>query len=414
MERKHKKSHGSCAKTMNIEYYLYKLKEYPLHIVIRIVLRKAYLTLRNKLRSMQAGISSNFISDDNLLKSLKDSYNSIEHILKKERHVFFIQSSEKNKMIEILKINYPTAVKETIFDAERICKHIFNLLGSGDICLGEKLDWHTDFKTNWSWPLLFYKKLDCRRSDNPSDVKVPWELSRCQHFITLGKAYWYTGDEKYAKEFVSEIKEWMDSNPPMYGVNWVCTMDVAIRVINWIWGYYFFKDSPVLTRDFMMNFLKFVLVHGRHIMNNLEKSEKSGNHYLSNLSGLICIGVAFPEFKESKKWRDFGFNELIKEMNKQVYIDGISYEGSIYYHQLVTELFLFSTLLCLNNSSLFISNHNCQISNYEFFPFPKWYIQRLEKMIEFIMYYSKPDKSAPRIGDNDDGRLYILCNYSDY
>jgi len=32
--------------------------------------------------------------------------------------------------------------------------------------------------------------------NDPSDVKVPWELSRCQHFIALGKAYWYNKQSK--------------------------------------------------------------------------------------------------------------------------------------------------------------------------------------------------------------------------
>ena len=41
-------------------------------------------------------------------------------------------------------------------------------------------------------------------------------------------------------------------------------------------------------------------------------------------------------------------------------------------------------------------------------------MQRLEKMIEFIMYYTKPSGGAPQIGDNDDGRLHILANYGNW
>ncbi len=49
--------------------------------------------------------------------------------------------------------------------------------------------------------------------DRPTDVKVPWELSRCQHFTTLGQAYWLTGDERYAREFVDEVSDWIARNP---------------------------------------------------------------------------------------------------------------------------------------------------------------------------------------------------------
>ena len=31
------------------------------------------------------------------------------------------------------------------------------------------------------------------------DVKHVWELNRHQHFVTLGQAYWYTGDEAFAR-----------------------------------------------------------------------------------------------------------------------------------------------------------------------------------------------------------------------
>jgi len=236
--------------------------------------------------------------------------------------------------------------------------------------------------------------------DNGSDIKVPWELSRFQHLPTLGKAYWLTGDEKYAEEFVSEINNWIESNPPQYGANWACTMDVAIRAVNWLWGLYFFEDSPQVTDDFLVDFLESLITHGRHIRGNLEKGWGgiNGNHYLSDIVGLVYLGVLFTEFKEAKKWREFGVGELVKEMGKQVYADGVDYEGSISYHRLVTELFLSATLLCLKHG----------------ITFPEWYLRRLEMMMEFVGYYTKPDGTAPQIGDNDDGRLQILSQYGNW
>ena len=80
-----------------------------------------------------------------------------------------------------------------------------------------------------------------------------------------------------------------------------------------------------------------------YIYNNLEYyGEKSPteNHYLSNIVGLIYIGVNFPEFKKSDIWLYFGIQEIIKEMGKQVYDDGGNYEASSGYHRLVGELFL--------------------------------------------------------------------------
>ena len=234
--------------------------------------------------------------------------------------------------------------------------------------------------------------------DDDSDVKVPWELSRCQHFVTLGKAYWYTGNEKYARELISQIESWIKQNPIELGVNWACTMDVAIRAVNWIWGYYFFCNSKTLTKEFKIKFFKNLFLHGRHIINNLEFGLIRSNHYLSDIVGLIYLGILFQETKEGKKWLKKGLFALEEEMRFQVHPDGVDFEGSISYHRLVAELFLSATIFCLKNG----------------ITFPQWYMDRLEKMIEFVMYYTKPDGTAPQMGDNDDGRLHILANYGNW
>ena len=457
---------------MPVRYYLKKLTKYPPHITAYKILRNIAVKLKVEAESLKANLFSTYISDKQFLESLDGSYQSIDELLKHVRERkqpnFFFQPSDKSKMVDMVKSHYPNAIKQTIADADKICEHVFNLLGSGDVHLGEKIDWPTDFKTGWRWKPKYYKKVDCRDLNNPYDVKVPWELSRCQHFVTLGKAYWFVkkcevqdakcevkDSEKYAREFVNQLSDWIDSNPPQLGVNWVCTMDVAIRVVNWIWGYYFFKDSSCLTDEFLLKFLKSILVHGHHIMNNLEnKSTVTSNHYLSDIVGLVYLGVMFPEFKEAKKWREFGIQELINEMEKQVYKDGVDYEGSISYHRLVTELFLPATILCLKNPEIFSVREPKKSKDSErlrtaaqeasvgagFKPvptiaqrgdstalgkptsirkrapgiFPDWYMERLEKMIEFVMYYTKPDGTAPQIGDNDDGRLHILSSYGNW
>jgi hypothetical protein len=204
--------------------------------------------------------------------------------------------------------------------------------------------------------------------------------------------------EKYAREFVNQISDWIDANPVELGVNWACTMDVAIRAANWIWGYYFFCNSPSLTKEFKIKIFKSLFLHGRHIVNNLEFGRIRGNHYLSDIVGLVYLGIFFQESKEGQKWLEKGLSALKEEMKVQVYPDGVDAEGAISYHRLVTELFLSTTLLCLKNG----------------ITFPQWYMTRLEKMMEFVMYYTKPDGTAPQLGDNDDGRLHILSNYGNW
>jgi len=83
-------------------------------------------------------------------------------------------------------------------------------------------------------------------------------------------------------------------------------MDVAIRAVNWIWGYYFFCHSETLTKDFKIKFFKSLFLHGRHIINNLEFGRIRGNHYLSDIAGLIYLGIFF---KKPKKGNN-GFKKV--------------------------------------------------------------------------------------------------------
>jgi len=397
---------------MKLLYYLKFLKNQPFYKIIYRALKKLISSIHARLKSVKATFFSTFISDKEFLESLNLTFKDIEsfsqYLRKRKNPKFFLDFLDDTKSIEIIKDLFPESIGNVLSDADRICQHIFDLLGSGPVFLGEKIDWHRDFKVNWKWNLQYYSLIKTFNLDNYQDIKVPWELSRCQHFVTLGKAYLYSKDEKYAIEFVNQISHWIQSNPPKFGVNWVCTMDVAIRIVNWIWGFYFFKDSPSLSEDFLLKFFKSILDHGRHIMNNLEnKISIPGNHYLSNLVGLVYLGILFPEFKESKEWRSYGINGLIQEMEKQTYPDGTYFEGSISYHRLATEIFLSSTLLILLDEFKTPLPSDIRISNI----LTETYLKRLEKMLDFVLYYTKPNGNVPHLGDADDGRLHILSNY---
>jgi len=400
-------------KNEKLSYYLMRARELPPEVAMKKAMMKLVRILGCKIEKLKTRFSPVHISDGELLRSL-EGFTSIEDALsaiRGECPLFFVQALAKKQLVSLIRRQFPHLAMEIVKEAEKVCQHEFGPLGFGPVNLDKfaeqhggreecgYLSWHFDFKTGYKWnPRKFYKEIEIPR--DKADIKVPWELSRFQHSVVLGQAYWLTGDERYADEFVRQVSDWIDQNPHKFGVNWACTMDVAIRAVNWCWGYCFFKDSQAFTDDFLIKFLKSILVHGRHIMANLERSPDgvNSNHYLSDIVGLVYLGVMFPEFKEAKRWREFGVGELVNEMKKQVYPDGVDYEGSVSYHRLVTELFISATLLCLKNG----------------IAFPDWYMKRLEKMIEFVMFYTKPDGSAPQIGDNDDGRLHILSNYGNW
>lgn len=306
---------------------------------------------------------------------------------------FFLHPSERDRWTTVFLERYPEARREIIDAAERVLRHEFDLLGSGVCALGPHLPWLEDFKTRRTWPLQYSPDIEFSELDRPTDVKVPWELSRCQHFGVLGQAYWLTGDERYAQEYVDEISDWIDRNPWGQGVNWICAMDVALRAANWIWGFYFFAGSRACaTPGFRGQLLRSLYLHGEWVSTHLEKGPVNGNHYLSDGVGLVFLGTFFKRAAKGRHWLAQGREIVLDEMLLQVTADGVDFEASTAYHRLVLELFLTGyQLLRLHGETI---------------PAPQW--ARLEKMFEFVEAYIKPGGLAPLLGDADDGRVQIM------
>ena len=294
---------------------------------------------------------------------------------------------------------FPNSIKDKIVQADMICEHIFDLLGSGPVKLSPKgkgyqpINWHIDFKSNYSWnPKTFFRNIRFGHIEGV-DIKIPWELSRFQHLNILGQAYILTRDIKYVEEFKNQITDWIENNPVGFGINWKCTMDVAIRAVNWLVAHEYYSDKDVFPKEFWQVFYISIYEHGRFIKKHLEnKSGFTTNHYISNLAGLFFIAVYFPFFQESKSWLEFSLNELSKEIEKQVYPDGCNFEASTSYHRLALELFFYSELLGDRAGR----------------EFPKHYKDKVRKMFEFSLYCIKPNGNIPQIGDNDSGRFLIL------
>lgn len=321
--------------------------------------------------------------------------------IERQNNLFFFDIKEKKTYLSILKNHYSETLESTLTNADLILEHTFNILGSGPVNLGPTIDWQRDFKSGFVWEKQFYKDTKHIRLEDSSDIKVPWELSRFHHFSTLGRAYCISGDEKYAREFVDQLLDWIRQNPPRIGVNWYNSMEVAIRLANWICAYFFFKDSPCFTQEIKKVFFRNVLIQQIFIYHNLEfgyqrsndGSQLNGNHYVADLIGLILPCTVFPDLF-SKKLHRQALKWLYHEIQYQVNPDGVHYELSIGYHRLMIEFFLSIALLMTRNGK----------------KLPQFMSATIQRMLEFVMAYIKPDGLAPQVRDTDNGRLFSFSN----
>lgn len=272
--------------------------------------------------------------------------------------------------------------------ADKTLSHEFNVLGSG-WCHIDTLSWQKDIKTGFEWHKEFYQDIR-KRTPMGVDIKVPWELSRSHHLLWLGEAYILTSEEKYAKEVVSQIEGWIDDNPLMYTVNWTCSMDVAIRAVNWMYALNFISQSHEITDSFCQKVCKSLFQHGFYIWHNLEKSIPwSNNHYTSDLVGLIFLGHLFRHTHRGRKWKKYAVSEFYNETRKQVLPSGVHYEKSVSYHRLMVELTCFTIA--------FLQRIGEDV--------PEDIILLSQKMIDYVRCYTKSNGMTPLLGDNDNGRL---------
>jgi len=310
-----------------------------------------------------------------------------------QRSPFFLSVAGRDEYVREFDARFPGLRTEVIDAADRVLAHEFDLLGSGPIRLGPRLPWLRDFKNDGGWTLDHCTKINYGEIHGPSDVKIPWELSRSQHAVRLGQAYWLTGDDRYAREFVAQVGDWLAENPYAYSVNWVCAMDVALRAVSWLWGFYFMSDAPAC-RDprFRMSFMRGLYMHAEFTLTYLERADVNGNHYLCDGVGLVFLGTFFSRARRARRWLAVGREIVEGEIFTQTSADGVDFEQSTAYHRLVLECFLTSYVL--------LERHGYVV--------PPACVSRLERMCEYVQAYTKPDGRAPLIGDADDGRVQIL------
>ena len=258
-----------------------------------------------------------------------------------------------------------------------------------------KINWHKDYISNYIFPFKRFDQLQIEKwFDKGIDIKFPWEVSRFYFVVNLAQNYLISNDKKYYLQFKKLVLDWIEKNPYCFGVNWVCTMEAAIRAINWIVAVNIFGNVFEKDENFKKIFNKSLVQHAEYIsaFPEIRKEGHTTNHTTSDYVGLLFLALTLKEHQKYKKWLNQAKEGLLRCMEYQVYNDGVDFEGSIPYHRLVLEMFAYSAIVCRANDIEF-SNR---------------YYELLFKMFEYTAAYMDYNGNAPQVGDNDSGRILIF------
>ncbi len=309
-----------------------------------------------------------------------------------KRDAFFAAFADREKSTAEFRRRFPAAESEIVAQADRILGGHFDLLGFKDLDFGQPINWQLEPVSKKSAPNIHWSRLNYLDPELAGDKKITWELNRHQYFVTLGQAYWLTGDEHYAEAFVAQLESWMDQNPPKLGINWASSLEIAFRSISWLWALEFFKNSPSLNATLYSRFLKFLYLNALHLETYLSTYFSPNTHLTGEALGLFYLGTLLPDFKEANRWRQQGKQILLGQISQQVRADGVYFEQSSYYHRYTADFYThFLILARLNDERL-----------------PAEVERTLQLLLDHLMHITRPDGTSPLFGDDDGGRLLFL------
>jgi len=312
----------------------------------------------------------------------------------RKRDRFFTEGYSKESRATQIEKHLNT--QKWLLEADRICEGRLYLLGH-DVLLAQAGEWHKDPLEGCEWPRIFYKKVNKARPSETVDIKYVWEMNRHQYLIVLGKAYWISGDEKYAKKVCEIISSWISDNPYPSGVNWTSSLELAVRSISWIWAYFFCRDSKQMDVAFHLMLLKSIYEHGLHIEHHLSYYSSPYNHLIGEAAGLHMIGSLFPQLKSGQPWEQLGWSILEKNIDQQFFPDGMCVEQATFYHHFTLGFYLQAALLRKINNK----------------PVSEKILSVVEKALDVSMHLTQPNGRLPAIGDVDNARsLYFNAEHS--
>ncbi|MDO5297207.1 MAG: heparinase II/III family protein [bacterium] len=197
-------------------------------------------------------------------------------------------------------------MQNIIAGANRIVEHTFTGFNNQEYHFSRGIDWFSDFAGN-SWPRLHISEIKQRFNDGVPLTPDPmgslgntWKLNSHRHFLLLGQAYWLTGNETYAAEFIVQAVKWCQENPPLLGVNWYDPLTVATRLVSWLLALGMFIESPQLQPSQMAMFAETLLSHGVLLAFWLQNKEAQ---QLPIAVALSMLADWMPEVRYAKHWQ---------------------------------------------------------------------------------------------------------------
>ncbi|MGN6265862.1 MAG: alginate lyase family protein [Ginsengibacter sp.] len=311
---------------------------------------------------------------------------------KEERGTFFFNSKEKLHFRK-----NPSRVVEERFQKIREGKFIF--FNSQEFHIQTNYDWLTNPDSKFSYDVNKHWTEIPDYSKEAGDIKYVWEKSRFSYLYDIIR-YDYHFQKDCSAFVFSEIISWINANPINQGPNYRCSQEISLRVLNWTFAIYYYSYSPNLTQKIFDQIQFAIFWQMDHVHKNINFSRIAvrNNHAITETLSLYLIGLLYPQFPDSEKWKSQGKQWFEEEIAYQIYEDGTFLQFSMNYHRVVVQLLTWAIVLSEKNGG----------------KFSDVVYQRAGKSVEFLRTCMADENgNLPNYGAND-GALFFKLNDADY
>jgi hypothetical protein len=286
----------------------------------------------------------------------------------------------------------PDHLAAVLAAADEACAGRVRLFGYGPVSFGDPIDWQLDPIAQVRAPLVHWSRLDVLDFGAVGDSKIAWELNRQQWLVWLGQAYRLTGEPRWCEAFVSSVRQWLRANPRPRGIAWASSLEVSLRLISWLWALFLVGDAPAVRGPFAAELLGAIADGAAHVERYLSWYYSPNTHLTGEGLGLLYAGLLLGDDPRATRWRELGARILTEQCERQIAPDGSYGEQSTCYQRYTAEIYL---------HALILADHN-EVE------LPALLGQRLQALLDQLLWLRAPTGSLPAIGDADGGWLLPL------
>lgn len=278
----------------------------------------------------------------------------------------------------------------------------FTFFSSKKFELGTQYDWITNPDTGYKYDTSKHWSEIQDISAEAGDIKYVWEKARFSYLYDIIRHDYHNQEDQAAFVF-SEIEDFIHQNPINLGPNYKCSQEISLRILNWTFALYYYKNSESLTPerfDAIMHSIYWQLHHVYHNI-NFSRIAVRNNHAITETLMLYLSGLLFPFIPETKKWSKAGKKWFEQEVDYQIYKDGTFLQFSMNYHRVAVQLLTWGIRLSQVHKDTFAD------AVYD----------KARKSLDFLEASQDPvSKELPNYGSNDGALFFKLTddNYRRY